>query len=128
MKIKDQTPKRLTANEKKMFRDYVEAREAKSPGALKAWARWYKVKLKSKDRVTFETTCRGSRTPAPPQTVVYLEEGCGQHCPKRTSGSYPIKGKSWVAEYKCKLTGCHYDFHKHHWDCKYTCDTTVHHT
>jgi hypothetical protein len=128
MKRKAKKRKSLGPKEKKMFRDYVKAREAKSPGVLKAWARKYKVKLRSRNRGTFERSCPGARSPAPApgQAQTLFLSGCTAQCPDQETDwtvtmGYGRHKRTVKIPVKCTARYCWYDKVSKKWHCNYNC-------
>jgi hypothetical protein len=112
----------MTANEKKMWGDYARARNARSPAALKAWARKYNVKLKSKNRVKFARSYRSARATIPPQTppVGSLPyHFCSYYCLERFDTT--ARHRNLIIGISCQLYSCKNDPLTSSVICEYQC-------
>jgi hypothetical protein len=113
----------MTADEKKMWRDYVEAQKSKAPKkALDAWARKYDAKLKGKNRVEIRKSYKGVG-PTPPRAVA-VTKSCDDRCSIKSFNSQQKIGKQDVV-LKCTLDSCEYNKNLGSWVCLYICAAAI---
>jgi hypothetical protein len=110
----------LTAHEKKMWKEYAQARQAKSPqAALKAWARKHNVKLKGKNRVEMVHPYRGTNAPPPATNAAAAAQSCDM-CGIKRFERYWKTGKMRMSM-TCNFDGCSYEKTLKAWVCWYRC-------
>lgn len=116
----------MTADEKKMWKDYAQARNAKAPRvALANWARKYNVKLKSRNRVELVKSYIGTGAAAnPPSDVVAQPTGCDQVCGIRKFTRWRKTDTMRIA-LVCDFHSCEFDKEMNKWICFYKCEAGI---
>ena len=120
MKTKAKKLEGLTAKENKMLKEYAQACEAKSPIALKAWARKHKAKLTGTHSMEFARSCIGAETALAPE-----EKDCEKVCPEAVNTQLKLKFGRLLVGIACDLVDCSYDRSERRWTCDYKCSVVV---
>jgi hypothetical protein len=112
----------MPTNEKQMWKDYAEARNAESPAALKAWARKHKVKVLSRNRVELSRSYGGASAPAPQASAAAAS--CRDICHISQFKRWEKTGNSTIV-ISCLLDTCRYVKDLKSWVCDYTCVAAI---